>query len=129
VGLAYSDLDAVIIAGAFGSYLDIEKAITVGLLPDLATERFLFIGNASLSGAKLVTLSAEHWDSAERIAAMMTNFELSDNKSFMDHYVASLFFPHTEWRYFPTVMERYRNIERMCKKKEIIIKHDNSSGR
>jgi uncharacterized 2Fe-2S/4Fe-4S cluster protein (DUF4445 family) len=110
VGLAYGDLDAVIIAGAFGSYLDIEKAITVGLLPDLAYERFFFIGNSSLAGARMVTLAPELWTDAGRIAAMMTNFELSDNKSFMDHYMASLFFPHTESRNFPTVTERLKNI-------------------
>ncbi|OHD71658.1 MAG: hypothetical protein A2W19_02350 [Spirochaetes bacterium RBG_16_49_21] len=112
VGLAYSDLDEVIIAGAFGSYIDIEKSIIVGLLPDLPTERFSFIGNSSLAGAKLVTLSPDLWDDAMQIAGKMTNFELSDNKSFMDYYIASLFFPHTEIRDFPTVMERLRNIEK-----------------
>ncbi len=114
VGLAYGDLDAVVIAGAFGSYLDIEKAITVGLLPDLPYERFFFIGNSSLAGARMVTLSPELWADAGRIASMMTNFELSDNKSFMDHYVASLFFPHTESRNFPTVMERMKNLKNIC---------------
>jgi uncharacterized 2Fe-2S/4Fe-4S cluster protein (DUF4445 family) len=114
VGLTYEDLDEVIIAGAFGSYIDIEKSIIVGLLPDLPTERFSFIGNSSLAGAKMVTLSPELWEDALRIAGKMTNFELSDNKSFMDYYVASLFFPHTETRNFPTVMARFNNIERVC---------------
>jgi len=114
VGLTYADLDEVIIAGAFGSYIDIEKSIIVGLLPDLPTERFSFIGNSSLAGAKMVTLSTELWEDAMRIAGMMTNFELSDNKSFMDYYVASLFFPHTEIKNFPTVMARFNNIERIC---------------
>jgi uncharacterized 2Fe-2S/4Fe-4S cluster protein (DUF4445 family) len=114
VGLAYKDLDEVIIAGAFGSYVDIEKSIITGLFPDLPVERFTFIGNSSLHGARLAAMSRELLARANEIAGRMTNFELSDNKSFMDHYIASLFFPHTEMRNFPTVMERFKNIERMC---------------
>ncbi len=114
VGLTHNDLDEVIIAGAFGSYVDIEKSIVTGLFPDLPVERFSFIGNSSLQGARLATLSRELLAEAEMIAAKMTNFELSENKSFMDHYVASLFFPHTEIRNFPTVMEKFRNIGGTC---------------
>jgi uncharacterized 2Fe-2S/4Fe-4S cluster protein (DUF4445 family) len=114
VGLAYNDLDEVIIAGAFGSYVDIEKSIITGLFPDLPVERFTFIGNSSLQGARLAIMSRELLDTAYKIAGKMTNFELSDNNSFMNHYIASLFFPHTELRNFPTVMERFKNIERMC---------------
>jgi uncharacterized 2Fe-2S/4Fe-4S cluster protein (DUF4445 family) len=114
VGLAYRDLDEVIIAGAFGSYVDIEKSIITGLLPDLPMERFTFIGNSSLQGARLAVMSRDLLARANEIAGKMTNFELSDNTSFMDHYIASLFFPHTELRNFPTVTERFKNIEKMC---------------
>ncbi len=114
VGLSHNDLDEVIIAGAFGSYVDIEKSIITGLFPDLPVERFSFIGNSSLQGARMATLSREHLNEAEEIAARMTNFELSENKSFMDHYVAALFFPHTELRNFPTVMERLKTIGKGC---------------
>lgn len=114
VGLSHGDLDEVIIAGAFGSYVDIEKSIVTGLFPDLPVERFSFIGNSSLQGARLATMSRELLAEAEEIAARMTNFELSENKSFMDHYVASLFFPHTEIRNFPSVMEKFRNIGGTC---------------
>ncbi len=114
VGLSRNDLDEVIIAGAFGSYVDIEKSIVTGLFPDLPVERFSFIGNSSLQGARLVTMSRELLNEAEEIAARMTNFELSENKSFMDHYVAALFFPHTEMRYFPTVTERFKSIGKGC---------------
>ncbi|HPV40456.1 MAG TPA: ASKHA domain-containing protein [Spirochaetota bacterium] len=114
VGLSHSDLDEVIIAGAFGSYVDIEKSIITGLFPDLPVERFSFIGNSSLQGARLAAMSRELLAEAEEIAARMTNFELSENKSFMDHYVASLFFPHTEMRNFPTVMEKFKDIGGSC---------------
>jgi uncharacterized 2Fe-2S/4Fe-4S cluster protein (DUF4445 family) len=114
VGLTYADLDEVIIAGAFGSYVDIEKSIITGLFPDLPVERFSFVGNSSLAGARLAILSRELLDDAERIAAKMTNFELADNPSFMNHFVASLFFPHTEIRNFPTVAERFKNLKGKC---------------
>ncbi len=69
VGLSWTDLDEVIIAGAFGSYVDIEKSIITGLFPDLPVERFSFIGNSSLQGARLALLSRELLDEANGIAA------------------------------------------------------------
>jgi uncharacterized 2Fe-2S/4Fe-4S cluster protein (DUF4445 family) len=103
VGLTFSELDQVIIAGGFGDYIDVEKAITIGLLPDIAPEKFLFVGNGSLLGAKLISLSNELLDDGERIARKMTNVELSEDHSFMDKYMAALFLPHTEARLFPSV--------------------------
>lgn len=106
VGLSISDLEQVVIAGAFGSFIDVERAITIGLLPDLPYDRFLFIGNGSLLGARLVSFCNEMLDDAERISRMMTNIELSENPAFMENYVAALFLPHTDFRAFPKVAER-----------------------
>ncbi|MGQ9695423.1 MAG: ASKHA domain-containing protein [Thermodesulfobacteriota bacterium] len=106
VGLSISDLEQVVIAGAFGSFIDVERAITIGLLPDLPFDRFLFIGNGSLLGARLVSFCQEMLDDAERICRMMTNIELSENPTFMENYVAALFLPHTDFRAFPRVAER-----------------------
>lgn len=114
IGLSHNDLDEIIIAGAFGSYVDIEKSIITGLFPDLPVERFSFIGNSSLQGARMATMSREMLSEAEGIASRMTNMELSDSTSFMNHYMAALFFPHTEIRNFPTVMERFRNNGKIC---------------
>jgi len=49
VGMSFEDLERVFVAGGFGNYLDVEKAIFIGLLPDLPQERVRFIGNSSLS--------------------------------------------------------------------------------
>lgn len=106
VGLSISDLEQVVIAGAFGSFIDVERAIIIGLLPDLPYDRFLFIGNGSLLGARLVSFCNEMLDDAERIARMMTNIELSEHPAFMENYVAALFLPHTDFRAFPKVAER-----------------------
>ncbi|MHB1412913.1 MAG: ASKHA domain-containing protein, partial [Thermoleophilia bacterium] len=64
-------------------------------------ERFTFVGNGSLLGARLVSFSKDMLQSATQVARMMTNIELSDNQQFMDEYMAALFFPHTDMRWFP----------------------------
>ncbi len=102
VGISCHDFERVIIAGAFGSHIDIEKSITIGLLPDLPRDRFVFIGNGSLLGARLTSFSTDLLDDARRVAQMMTNFELSENADFMNNYVAALFLPHTNAKEFPT---------------------------
>ncbi|MBA4417544.1 MAG: ferredoxin [Syntrophus sp. (in: bacteria)] len=106
VGLAFKDIDRVIIAGGFGHYIDLEKAITIGLLPELSLERFLFVGNGSLLGARLLSFSQGFLREAERIARMMTNIELSNSPRFMDEFVAAMFLPHTDQNAFPEVMDR-----------------------
>ena len=106
VGLSCSDFEQVIIAGAFGSSLNIEKAITIGLLPDIPRDRFIFVGNGSLLGARLTSFSTDMLDDARRVARMMTNYELSENVDFMNNYVAALFLPHTHADEFPTISKR-----------------------
>ncbi|HSR12779.1 MAG TPA: ASKHA domain-containing protein [Thermodesulfobacteriota bacterium] len=112
VGLSIADLEQVVIAGAFGSFIDLERAITIGLLPELPLERFLFIGNGSLLGARLISFCNEMLDDADRVCRMMTNIELSDNPSFMDNYMAALFLPHTDEKIFPGVAARLEGLRR-----------------
>jgi uncharacterized 2Fe-2S/4Fe-4S cluster protein (DUF4445 family) len=108
VGLKLQDIDQVILAGGFGSFINLENAIAIGLMPDLPRERFQFVGNGSLWGATLLTLSRDLLEEERRVADMMTNFELSETPGFMDQYIAALFLPHTQEDYFPTVTERLR---------------------
>ena len=75
----------------------------IGLLPDLPLERFQFIGNASLAGARLALLSDEARRRLRRDAQRMTYCELSVEPTFMDEYVSALFLPHTDLTLFPTV--------------------------
>ncbi len=106
VGLSVGNLEQVVIAGAFGSFIDVERAITIGLLPELPLDRFLFIGNGSLLGARLISFCNEILDDGERISRMMTNIELSESPAFMDNYVAAMFLPHTNSAEFPGVSQR-----------------------
>jgi len=107
-GLAFDDIEMFIIAGGFGHYIDIEKAQTIGLLPELPAEKFMFVGNGSLLGARLMSMSKDCFTESERIAKMMTNIELSDNNKFMEEYVAAMFLPHTDEKAFPGVIARLK---------------------
>ncbi len=103
VGMSINDIEQVILAGNFGSYIDLEQAITIGLLPDIDRNRFFFAGNTSLRGSRAIALSKKAIDAAKKVADMMTHFDLSDTPTFMDHYVSSLFLPHTDLSLFPSV--------------------------
>ncbi|HOV91128.1 MAG TPA: ASKHA domain-containing protein [Syntrophorhabdaceae bacterium] len=107
VGLSFFDLHNIIIAGGFGHYIDPIKAQIIGLLPELPSERFKFIGNSSLHGACLYMLSKRYVSQAVRIAGMMTNIELANNNRFMDEFVAAMFLPHTDERLFPETMKNH----------------------
>ena len=103
LGLKFEEVEQFFIAGGFGTYLDIEKAITIGMIPDLPRKRFTFVGNTSLAGAREILLSYEAMKKAEEIAGKMTYLELSVEPVYMDEYVSALFFPHTDTNRFPGV--------------------------
>ena len=103
VGLTVEALDRVIIAGAFGSFIQLDHAITIGLLPDVPREKFQFIGNSSLQGARLAVLDKSLFDKAGEIGRSMMNVELSEDPKYMDNFMGALFFPHTRDELFPSV--------------------------
>jgi uncharacterized 2Fe-2S/4Fe-4S cluster protein (DUF4445 family) len=105
VGLGFSDLANVYIAGGFGRFLDLEKAITIGLIPDLARERFHYVGNASLMGSYRVSVSRGFRQRQLGLAQRMTNIELSTDPAYMDEYTGALFLPHTDLAQFPSVAD------------------------
>ena len=105
VGFTLKDIERVYIAGGFGNYLNVDKAIIIGMLPDLPKEKFRFLGNTSVAGAYLCLLSDNMRKEAEELANKMTNVELSVSKRFMEEYMSALFLPHTDITQFPTVAE------------------------
>ena len=103
VGVDPGDLEQVLIGGAFGQYINIEKAIQLGLLPDLPWERFQFLGNTSAKGAYYALLSRAARGQVAAAAGMMTYLELSADNTFYDNFMSALFLPHTEIDRFPSV--------------------------
>jgi len=98
----FTQIRKIFIAGGFGNFLNLENAIFIGLLPDLAREKLIFIGNSSLAGARMMLLSSAAMKRAREIAKKITYFELSVEPKYMDEYMAALFFPHTDLERFPT---------------------------
>lgn len=107
-GISFSEIESIIIAGGFGHSIDIEKAITIGLLPEVPVERFRFMGNASLGGARVACVSRGFFEKAAAISRSMTNIELSNNGQFMDEFMAAIFLPHTDDRAFPDTLKKFR---------------------
>ncbi len=103
VGLKFETIETFFVAGGFGSYLDIPKAVGIGLLPDIDRSRIRFVGNSSLMGARMCLLSTHTMERAAQIAKNTTNIELSNYPPFMDEYVAAMFLPHTDRKLFPSV--------------------------
>jgi uncharacterized 2Fe-2S/4Fe-4S cluster protein (DUF4445 family) len=81
-GITESDVEQVIIAGAFGTYINIESAITIGMLPPLPLERFKQVGNAAGTGARLALISQSQRAKAEQIAQHAGYIELATVPNF-----------------------------------------------
>jgi uncharacterized 2Fe-2S/4Fe-4S cluster protein (DUF4445 family) len=113
VGLGTEDIDRIILAGGFGSFVDLEKAMTIGLLPEIDPQKVIFIGNGSLMGAKMSSLTNRIRRDVVAVKEKMTNFELSETQSYMDHYIAALFLPHTDINLFPKLKGRMEARRRM----------------
>ncbi|MGA9349951.1 MAG: ASKHA domain-containing protein [Anaerolineae bacterium] len=104
VGLQLAEVEQVLIGGAFGKYINVEKAIQIGLLPDMPWERFKFLGNTSALGAYTALMCPDMRQEVVDIASKMTYLELSADNTFMDEFTKALFLPHTDIASFPSVV-------------------------
>jgi uncharacterized 2Fe-2S/4Fe-4S cluster protein (DUF4445 family) len=76
-GIHETEIDEVIIAGAFGTFIDVESAVVIGMLPDLPRERFRQVGNAAGTGARLALLSMTSRRESAATAARIRYIELA----------------------------------------------------
>jgi len=90
-GLKESDIQEFVVAGAFGTYLDIESAITINMFPDLPRERFKQVGNAAGLGAQMMLVSASARAAALEFARRMTYIELITQPDFKDVFMQSMY--------------------------------------
>jgi len=104
VGFPLEGVERVLIGGAFGKYINVEKAVEIGLLPDMPWDRFHFLGNTSVRGAYMALLDQKARARVEDIAGRMTYIELSADNSFYDAFTSALFLPHTDLSRFPSVV-------------------------
>ncbi len=103
VGMPLEAAERVLVGGSFGKYINVEKAVEIGLLPDMPWEQFHFLGNTSVKGAYLALLDKTARSRVTEIARKMTYIELSADNSFYEAFTSALFLPHTDMSKFPSV--------------------------
>ncbi len=103
VGVPLETAEHVLIGGSFGKYINVEKAVDIGLLPDMSWDRFEFLGNTSVKGAYLALIDQAARNEIAAIASAMTYIELSADNSFYEAFTSALFLPHTDLSRFPSV--------------------------
>jgi len=108
LGLEFSDVERLLVAGGFGNYLNREHAVLLGLLPDVELERIRFVGNTAIMGAKLSLLSAEALEQAEQVSRTVTYFDLISYPDYYDNFMCAKFIPHTDEDRFPRAAEKLK---------------------
>lgn len=103
VGLQFSDLEKIFVAGSFGKHIAPRQAITLGMMPDLPLEVFEPIGNSSLAGAEEVLRSRQSRERCLALPGKITYLELNVNQDFMIRFSGCRFIPHTDPSLFPSV--------------------------
>ncbi len=91
-GIAAESLDEVVVAGAFGSYIDLSSARRIGMLPDVPASRFRQVGNAAGAGARQLVVSAERRRAAESLAARVEYIDLTSEPHFTETFAGALGF-------------------------------------
>lgn len=91
-GIRDEDIESFIVAGAFGTYLDIESAVRIGMFPDIPRDRFSQVGNAAGSGARKLLVSRHQRLLADKFSRDVNYVELATHPDFMKIYVKALAF-------------------------------------
>lgn len=102
-GFTPDDITAFYTAGAFGTYADLESAVTVGIFPDLPRERFHCLQNSSLAGARALLLDRSRMDDIHYLLETVYCIQFASMPDFLIKMQASKFIPHTDMRLYPSV--------------------------
>jgi len=108
MGVTDEGLSKLVVAGAFGNYIDPENARIIGMYPEIPLERIEFAGNLAGTGARMTLMSAEMREYAEEISSKVKYYELAADKDFQKEYIASLYFPHSDLSKYPETVELLR---------------------
>lgn len=90
------DIKKVYIAGGFGNYIEIDNAISIGLIPNFPLSKIDFIGNSSLKGSKYILLNKKYRDVAQSLPLKCRNIELASKKEFQDYFSDNILFSPNE---------------------------------
>jgi uncharacterized 2Fe-2S/4Fe-4S cluster protein (DUF4445 family) len=92
IGLEDSEIENILLAGAFGNYIRRESALRIGLLPAVEVERIHFVGNAAAAGAQMALLSRQCRDKVGELARKIEYVEIAHEPGFQDVYANSMLF-------------------------------------
>ncbi len=93
-GINANDLESFVIAGAFGSYINIESAIKIGMFPDLPRDRFQQVGNAAGTGARQALISKSRRRISAEIAKRVEYIELTNHPEFQNRFLNYMYLPY-----------------------------------
>lgn len=95
VGLEFKDIHRVYISGAFGGGINPEKAVKIGMIPEIIKEKIIPLGNSSLKGAEMLLLNRDLLADINKICSLITYKEMNTESEFMKEFPGALFIPHT----------------------------------
>jgi uncharacterized 2Fe-2S/4Fe-4S cluster protein (DUF4445 family) len=96
-GLHESDIDLVIVAGAFGNYIDLAGAVEIGMFPPLPLDRFRQVGNAAGIGAKRLLINAAERSRAAALVHHLRYVELTNHPQFKDRFSQAVILTPDPW--------------------------------
>ena len=115
-GLELSQADRFYVAGAFGKHVSKESAITIGMYPDMDRDHIINAGNSSLEGAQKLLLNRSLLTDIDQILEEMVYIQFAEVEDFLELMVAAQALPHTDYKRYPTVMEKLKEMQKIFKK-------------
>ena len=107
-GLELSQAERFYVAGAFGKHVSKESAITIGMYPDMDRDHIINAGNSSLEGAQKLLLNRSLLTDIDQILEEMVYIQFAEVEDFLELMVAAQALPHTDYKRYPTVMEKLK---------------------
>ena len=114
-GLDLNQADRFYVAGAFGKHVSKESAITIGMYPDMDRDHIINAGNSSLEGAQKLLLNRSLLTDIDQILEAMVYIQFAEVEDFLELMVAAQALPHTDYKRYPTVMEKLKERQKDIK--------------
>ena len=114
-GLDLNQADRFYVAGAFGKHVSKESAITIGMYPDMDRDHIINAGNSSLEGAQKLLLNRSLLTDIDQILEEMVYIQFAEVEDFLELMVAAQVLPHTDYKRYPTVMEKLKERQKDIK--------------
>ena len=114
-GLDLNQADRFYVAGAFGKHVSKESAITIGMYPDMDRDHIINAGNSSLEGAQKLLLNRSLLTDIDQILEEMVYIQFAEVEDFLELMIAAQALPHTDYKRYPTVMEKLKERQKDIK--------------